>query len=302
MHSMKARIAVLLAVPTVLSILVIAAENEAWAVPQTEVGIEAVGVRATSAALPAFTGDKAHAVLSPLVPEIEKCLAGQHQFEGEAKTSIDVNSEGAPVEIRVDSELPEHAIDCVKKSIAKMHAPAAAAPEIVTTIEATFVMKPRFDVFEYVSTVTNFIIMFGFLAYVLKRPLTLFLEARRENMAEALREAKAKQAEAEKRLDEYGHKLDHLEEEVARIVTAYEKEAEADRERLKQDADRAIDRLVRETEFTIRQEARKAEKAIREAAVQATLETAEEIVKARITEADHRRLADTYIASLGQKN
>jgi F-type H+-transporting ATPase subunit b len=159
-----------------------------------------------------------------------------------------------------------------------------------------------FNLFEYASTVTNFIIMFGFLAYVLRRPLTLFLEARRENMAAALREAKTKQAEAEKRLLEYGHKLENLEEEVQRIVTSYEKEAEADRERLRQDADRAIERLVRETEFTIRQEARKAERAIRESAVVATLEAAEDLVKSRITEADHRRLTDIYIGSLAQKN
>jgi F-type H+-transporting ATPase subunit b len=159
-----------------------------------------------------------------------------------------------------------------------------------------------FNVFEYASTVTNFVIMFGFLAYVLKRPLTLFLEGRRENMATGLREAKTKQAEAEARLEEYGHKLEHLEEEVQRIVAAYEKEAGADRERLRQDADRAIERLVRETEFTLRQELRKAEKAIREAAVQATLEAAEELVVARITEADHRRLADAYISSLAQRS
>lgn len=155
-----------------------------------------------------------------------------------------------------------------------------------------------FSLFEYASNVTNFVILFGFLAYILRRPLMLFLEARRENMAAALREAKAKQEDAEKRLVEYGHKLDHLEEEVQRIVTSYEKEAQADRERLRQDADRAIERLVRETEFTIRQEARKAEKAIRDSAVQATFESAEEMIKTRITESDQRRLADLYINNL----
>lgn len=158
----------------------------------------------------------------------------------------------------------------------------------------------HFNAFEYFSTLTNFFIFFGFLAYVLAKPLKVFLETRRENMAAQLREAKVKQEEAERRISEYIHKLEHLEEEVQRIVGAYEKEAEADRERLRQDADRAIERLVRETDFTIRQETRKAEKAIREAAVKATLETAEELVRERITDADQRRLADTYIAKLDQ--
>lgn len=157
-----------------------------------------------------------------------------------------------------------------------------------------------FDLFEYLSTLTNFLIMFGFLAYVIRKPLLKFLEMRRENMAAALRAAKVKQEEAERRLTEYAHKLDHLEEEVQRIVEGYEKEAAADREHLRQEADRAIERLVRETEFTIRQEAKKAERAIKSAAVQATLEAAEEIIRNRITEADQRRLTDAYIHSLNQ--
>jgi len=155
-----------------------------------------------------------------------------------------------------------------------------------------------FNAFEYFSTLTNFVVMFGFLAYVLKQPLASFLEARRENMATQLREAKDKQQAAEKRIAEYKHRLEHLEDEVQRIVTSYEKEAEADRERMKQDAERAIERMVREADFTLKQEVRKAEKAIREAAASATLEAAESMVKERITDADQRRLADTYIANL----
>lgn len=155
-----------------------------------------------------------------------------------------------------------------------------------------------FDAWVYFSTLTNFVVMFGFLAYVLKQPLATFLETRRENMAAKLREAKDKQADAEKRIAEYKHRLDHLEDEVQRIVTSYEKEGEADRERMKVDAERAIERMVREADFTLKQEVRKAEKAIREAAASATLEAAESMVKEKITDADQRRLIDTYISNM----
>jgi F-type H+-transporting ATPase subunit b len=156
----------------------------------------------------------------------------------------------------------------------------------------------HFNAFEYFSTLTNFVVMFGFLAYVLKQPLQTFLETRRENMAAKLREAKDKQLQAEQRITEYKHRLDHLEEEVQRIVQAYEKEGEADRERMRVDAERAIERLTREADFTLKQEVRKAEKQIREAAAAATLEAAESMVKERITDADQRRLVDTYIGNL----
>jgi F-type H+-transporting ATPase subunit b len=148
------------------------------------------------------------------------------------------------------------------------------------------------------SQVFNFVIFFGFLAYVLKQPLKSFLETRRETMAVQLREAETKQAEADKKLSEYGYKLDHLEDEVSRIVSSFEAQGKADQERLRADTDRAIERLVREVDFTIKQEALKAQKEIREAGVRATLAIAEKIVIERITDADRRRLADEYIAKI----
>jgi F-type H+-transporting ATPase subunit b len=154
------------------------------------------------------------------------------------------------------------------------------------------------DWFVLGSMITNALLFFGFLALRLKPHVSNGLIARRENMAKQLEEARAKQAEAERRLAEYKTKLENLEAEVARIVKSYESEAEADRRRMQEEADRAIQRFVRETEFTISQEAKKAEKAIRNAAISATLEAAEQLLTSRITSDDRRRLADEYIRDL----
>ena len=74
----------------------------------------------------------------------------------------------------------------------------------------------------------------GFLAYVLRKPLQTYLETRRENLKTELDKARTKQAEAEKRLAEYTHKLSHLEDEVERIVRSFKDQGEADRARLMQ--------------------------------------------------------------------
>ena len=160
--------------------------------------------------------------------------------------------------------------------------------------------ESHFAWFELISTFVNFIVFAAIIGYAVRKPLAEFLVARREGMAAQLREAKRKQEEADRRLAEYADKLEHLEDEVARIVRSFEAQGEADRERLKEDADKAIDRLVRETDFTIRQETLKAQKAIRETAVASTLELAETLVKDRITDADRRRLADEYIHHVEQ--
>lgn len=156
----------------------------------------------------------------------------------------------------------------------------------------------HWDMFKLVSQYLNFFILFGFIAFVVRKPLMMFLEQRRENMAGQLRIAQEKQAQAEKRLAEYASKLEHLEEEIGRVVKSFEAQGEADRQRMIQDADRAAERLVREVDFTIRQESIKATKAIREAGVQATLAMAEKLIVERITDSDRRRLADEYVAQV----
>ena len=124
------------------------------------------------------------------------------------------------------------------------------------------------------------------------------LVAQRKQLKEELAAAKAKTEEAEAKLAKYVKKLDNLEKEVQQIVESYEQQGEADKQRLTEDADKAVDRLVREADFTIRQEALKAQREIRAAAVKTTLEMAEALVLERITDSDQRRLADEYIGSV----
>jgi F-type H+-transporting ATPase subunit b len=147
---------------------------------------------------------------------------------------------------------------------------------------------------------TNLLLFLGFMVWVLKKPLQTYLNDRRSGLAKQLEAAQAKQEEAERRLAEYDHKLKNLENEIAAIVESHEAQGEADRQRLREETEKAIERLMREADFTINQESLKAQKAIRSAAVNATLEMAEQLVQDRITDADRRRLADEYVARIGK--
>lgn len=156
------------------------------------------------------------------------------------------------------------------------------------------------DWFTLAGMFTNLILFVVFLVWVLKKPLQNFLGSRREDLAKQLEAARVKQEEAERRLAEYEHKLRNLEGEIEQIVKSHEAQGEADRQRLREETEKAIERLLREVDFTIHQESLKAQKAIRTAAVEATLDMAEQMVKERITDADRRRLADEYITRIGK--
>ncbi|MFO0728837.1 MAG: ATP synthase F0 subunit B [Myxococcota bacterium] len=144
----------------------------------------------------------------------------------------------------------------------------------------------------------NFILFFGVIAYLVRSKIGEALRARKSGMAKQLEEAQQKQALAEQRLSEFGHKLDHLEEEVQRIVKSFEAQGQADQVRIQQDTDKAIERLVKEADFTIHQEKVKATREVREAGVRATLSIAEKLIQERITDSDRRRLADEYVRQI----
>lgn len=148
------------------------------------------------------------------------------------------------------------------------------------------------------SLFTNFFLFFGFLFWKVAPLVTRSLENRRASMAVDLDTAQTKQAEAEARLAEYQTKLDNLESEVARVVEAYEKQAQADRERIEEETEKALARLGRETEFNIQQEMLKAEQLIRSVAVDATLELAESKIRSRMTAQDQERLTNQYVSVL----
>ncbi|MBI2376748.1 MAG: ATP synthase F0 subunit B [Deltaproteobacteria bacterium] len=160
---------------------------------------------------------------------------------------------------------------------------------------------PHWNLFELVSSFINFFLFFGVLYALVKKPFASFLAARRSEFQERLEEAEAKQKKAEAKLVEYANKLEHLEEEMARIVKSFEAQGEVERERIKDDAERAIDRLVREVDFTIRQESLKAQQEIRATAIKTTLDLAESLVKERTTQADLVRLTDECVAQIGDR-
>lgn len=162
--------------------------------------------------------------------------------------------------------------------------------------EAAQEVHGHFDLFGIISQFINLIILAILVGWFLRWwGLKEYLAGRREKIEEGLTIAREKQEEADRLLQKYEHKLAHLEDEIRAVVGSHEKQGEADRVRLEEEADKAIERLIREVDFTIRQESLKAQKAIREAGVDATVSEAERLLEEKITESDRSRLVDDFI-------
>jgi F-type H+-transporting ATPase subunit b len=144
----------------------------------------------------------------------------------------------------------------------------------------------------------NFAVFLGALVYLLRRPIRDFLTNRRAILEDSLEEAARLRSEAEARLRDLEARLADLDAERKKILAQYQREGEAEKERLVESARRAAASMRRELKLRLDQEARQLQKELRHRAVDAALEMAERIVRAQVTADDRRRFADDYIEKL----
>lgn len=146
----------------------------------------------------------------------------------------------------------------------------------------------------------NFALLAGALVYLLRSPLAGYLEQRgvqvRSDLtkAAALREEAAVQiATIEARLRALPGEIDALKLRGAEEIAAEERRirdlAEAERQRLREHAKREIDAQLRV-----------AERELKKRAGELAVEVATERVKRTITDRDHARLVERYVAQVRQ--
>jgi F-type H+-transporting ATPase subunit b len=99
----------------------------------------------------------------------------------------------------------------------------------------------------------NFLILAGLLYYLLFKPVTAQIEARREERERMRREAMADREEASQLREELEARLAHAEEEAAQIISEAEQEAEKTRQDLQENAEREAERILAEAHRDTRQ-------------------------------------------------
>src|SRR5215472_9513895 len=73
--------------------------------------------------------------------------------------------------------------------------------------------QPEESVFHVIARWANFIVLFGGLAFVLRKPMGEFFAGRRNNIVTGLQRAQEAQASAQSRMDEIEQRLTHLAED-----------------------------------------------------------------------------------------
>lgn len=119
-----------------------------------------------------------------------------------------------------------------------------------------------FDWFTIVAQAVNFIILVWLMKRFLYKPILNAIDAREKRIAAELADADAKHAEAQKDRDEFQHKNEEFDQQRAALLSKATDEAQAERQRLLDEARKAADDLSARRQETMRNDAENLNQAI----------------------------------------
>ena len=147
--------------------------------------------------------------------------------------------------------------------------------------------------------VMNFIALMLILVKFAAKPLGSALSGRRRQIGEEIRDLEEKKAAAERSYQEFSAKLASVEKEIGTIVDKAVAQAEIEKAKILERAEKAAEDIQRQAKMVIANEVTAAKRALKnEVADQAAL-LAEEIVKKNLTPTDQVKIVEDYLDRVG---
>jgi F-type H+-transporting ATPase subunit b len=141
----------------------------------------------------------------------------------------------------------------------------------------------------------NLVILIAVLVYFARKPLQAYFAKRRSEIQGELQSAADQLATAESTYAKWQRRMIDLESELDEIRATSRQRAEAERERIIQDARATAERIRNDATAAVELELRRAREILREEATQLAIELAGERLSREVTEADRDRLIDEFI-------
>lgn len=148
----------------------------------------------------------------------------------------------------------------------------------------------------------NFIVLVGFLYWLLAAKIKTFFVDRRKDIKESLENTSTQKNEAEKKYREYSEKIDKASLEIDGIFEMIKAQGVAEKQKIIEDAQKVAQKMKEDAKARIEQELQKASSQLRVEAVQLSVKMAEQILKRNITEQDHEAMVKEYMDKVVSKN
>ena len=151
---------------------------------------------------------------------------------------------------------------------------------------------------DFLGKAVNFLILFGGLAFVLRKPLAAMLAKRTADVRETLDRAGSSRTAAEASREDSARRLSELGAEIGRMMGTAETVARREKDRIAAQAEEEARRLRRFTEQAIEQQVRSGVRELKARAAEAATAMARERIRKKLTAADQAALIDKSIDRL----
>lgn len=151
---------------------------------------------------------------------------------------------------------------------------------------------------DFLGKVINFLILFGGLVFLLRKPLGNFLQKRADSLKESMQEAEDSREEAELRLKEIGSRTKTFDDEIKKIREAAENEGARVYENGIQEADKEAGRLRELTRQEIQRLTQTGIRKIKEHIADLATDLARQNISSRMTGEYQSSLIDQSIDRL----
>ena len=144
----------------------------------------------------------------------------------------------------------------------------------------------------------NFIVLFGGLAFLLRKPMSEFFTTRRAEIAGGLQRAQDAQTSAQARMDEIEKRLANLTSEIEKLRAGAQQESSAERDKIRVDAKHEVERVVEQARQEVERVARSIEREIKEHVADQVIDRAGNALRTEMTQDDQKRIIVRFIQNL----
>ena len=158
------------------------------------------------------------------------------------------------------------------------------------------------DWFTIVAQALNFLILVWLMKRFLYKPILRAIDEREKLIARELADADAKKAEARKERDKFQHKNEEFDQQHAALLSKATDEAQAERQRLLDEARKAADSLSAKRIETLRNDARRLSQAISRRTQQEVFAMARKTLTDLAGTSLEERMVDIFVRRLRELN
>jgi ATP synthase F0 subunit b len=145
----------------------------------------------------------------------------------------------------------------------------------------------------------NLLIFVSLIIYILRRPLSESLVARRESIRRELTRAQEERADALNKLEEVEARLRRLDSEVEAIRTQAQREAAEERDRITRATNEELKKLREQAQKEIESTGKVAQQELRRYVAEQSVRLAKDLIRRDMRADDDSRLMSDYVESLG---